>query len=212
MKLFTFLFYGIPVEVKLGAVVFILWLYFFKVRPYIRQGKKLKLFSLWALVGVALLLFTYILHEATHAYLASMYGVSVASAGIDIRQIYVLIDMDLSKVTPYQYVLIYGLAPLVNLAVGLFLIFWVWIWGESLPENTLQYVARTNIYLFLFHILPFPFTDGGKVFAGTVWHLSGDPNLAEQLTWFIGLPIALLLFLMIVRGLKRRTDQFLSDL
>lgn len=206
MVIYSFTFFDIPIEIRLGVVLFLTWL-FFKVRRNIKGEGVARWLSFWSLVGLLLLLFTQILHEAVHVYIASWYGVSVTGAGVNFRQVYALLDFDLNSLTPVQFIIIHAASPLVNLVFGLFLTFWVWVFGESLPENTLQYVAKTNIFLFLFHLLPLPITDGGKVLTGVFWQLTGNPQQAEGLIWLIGLFVALLFLI-----LRRKIDRILTDL
>jgi Zn-dependent protease len=81
--------------------------------------------------------------------------------------------------------------PIISLALaGLF-------WGLSILDQSApwiaapsEYLARANLYLAAFNMLPgFPL-DGGRVFRSLVWKLSGDFNRATSIASLVGQLIA----------------------
>lgn len=127
-------------------------------------------------VVTAVLFFACLLaHEFGHMLTARAHGIAVA--GITLKVIGGMAMMRGDWKTPQTEIRIALAGPLVSLAI-FFAAFWTdHVFGPYLPlvvQLPLQWLARINLMLLIFNLLPgFPM-DGGRVLRAILWWRSGD--------------------------------------
>lgn len=137
-----------------------------------------------------------------HAAVANMMGIKITEAGLSLVYAYVRLEVPLSETTPLVEFLVAIAGPIANLLVaGLFAIP-VRVFGESLGENTLQYVSYINIRLFRLNLLPIAVLDGGKATHAIIWSIVGNSDFA----WYgtLAVTVVFLIYLFLTRKRKRR--------
>jgi Zn-dependent protease/CBS domain-containing protein len=123
---------------------------------------------------LALLLFgSVLLHELGHSLVARSQGISVNS--ITLFLFGGIASIDRESKTPGEAFLVAIAGPIVSL--GLFIVFFVLSQLAS-PSSLLEFIAadlaRINLVLSLFNLIPGLPLDGGQVLKAIVWKLKGD--------------------------------------
>jgi Zn-dependent protease len=145
----------------------------------------------WALgaISVALLCASVLAHELAHAVVARRYGIPVR--GITFFAFGGAAHILGQPRTPGAEFRIAIVGPLTSLALAA-LFAAVAELDRTAPFLALPsaWLARTNLVLALFNLLPgFPL-DGGRVLRAVVWRLTGDPNRATRLAGAAGRLVA----------------------
>lgn len=135
---------------------------------YLRKTYKKQAVSryLWPAVFVAIgIVFSVVLHEFSHAMVASAFGIKIVGAGISWWGAYVEPRTDIT-VLPVPELFISLAGPLANAILGGLAAYVVFCRKESLFENTVQYFALINLQLAILNMLPIGGLDGAKVLEG----------------------------------------------
>lgn len=154
-------------------------------------------------VTIALLLFgSVLLHELGHSLVARSQGISVSSITLFLFGGVASIERESKTPNGAFFVAIAG--PSVSLVLcGLFLALGQFFGSESLLGFMLADLARINLVLALFNLIPGLPLDGGQILKAIVWKLKGDrlagvrwaANSGKLLGWLgilTGLSFALL--------------------
>ena len=150
-------------------------------------------------------------HEYCHALVAGVYGHPITEAGMSWWGAYVGWD-DSVALAPIEGSLIALAGPLANFALAAVFAFFVWLLPERLTENSIQYMAYTNIRLGKFNLFPLFLLDGGKVADGFLQLIIGTGNETLHVI------ILTVMFLVAVRwynreGMKgRRLEDHLANM
>lgn len=146
-------------------------------------------------VGVltSLLFFTsVVLHELGHSLVAIRRGIPVKNITLFVFGGAAHIEREVER--PQDEVAITIAGPLVSLALALF--FWVVAWAAQAVEPLAAltaWLARINLVLALFNLVPgFPL-DGGRLLRAAVWAWRGDFRAATQVASRSGQLLAYLL-------------------
>ncbi len=148
--------------------------------------------SHWAIGVITSLLFfgSVLLHELGHAYLAQRYQIPVHSITLFIFGGIAQIEGE--PKTPGQEFWIAIAGPIVSLGLaGLFGL--LWLTDQAIPflAAPSEWLARINLMLALFNMIPgFPL-DGGRVFRAIVWHFT-DYSRANRIATRVGQVVAVL--------------------
>jgi Zn-dependent protease/CBS domain-containing protein len=123
---------------------------------------------------LALLLFiSVLLHELGHSLVARSQGIIVNSITLFLFGGIAAIDRE-SK-TPTQALLVAIAGPLVSISLcGLFFSIAPFVTDSSLTEFIVADLARINLVLALFNLIPGLPLDGGQALKAIVWKVSGD--------------------------------------
>lgn len=158
----------------------------------------------WAMGFVmALLLFaSVLLHELGHSLVARAQGISVNSITLFLFGGVASIERE-SK-TPVEALLVAIAGPCVSLVLfGLFLLLTQLTRELSLLEFVSSDLARINLVLALFNLIPGLPLDGGQVLKAIVWKLTGDrlcgmrwASASGKIVGFMGIGIGFLLLLL----------------
>jgi Zn-dependent protease/CBS domain-containing protein len=158
----------------------------------------------WAMgLVMALLLFaSVLLHELGHSLVARAQGISVNSITLFLFGGVASIERE-SK-TPVEALLVAIAGPCVSLILfGLFLLLTQLSSEFSLLEFVSSDLARINLVLALFNLIPGLPLDGGQVLKAIVWKLTGDrlcgmrwASASGKLIGSLGIGIGLLLVLL----------------
>lgn len=127
----------------------------------------------WAyiFVGAGLSLFTLLsvaLHEIAHGLVTVWCGGTITQAGFTWWGAYVQTGQNLTDVNPWVEIAIAFAGPAMNFILAGIAAYFVWLYGESLWENSVQYFSYINIRLGRLNLLPIIALDGGKVLDGIV--------------------------------------------
>jgi Zn-dependent protease/CBS domain-containing protein len=153
--------------------------------------------------AMALLLFgSVILHELGHSLVAKAQGISVNS--ITLFLFGGIASIDRESNTPGEAFQVAIAGPIVSMVLfGLFWILTQFLEGASLLHFLAADLARINLVLALFNLIPGLPLDGGQVLKAIVWKVKGDrfagmhwaSNSGKLVGWFaitLGLVIVLL--------------------
>lgn len=136
--------------------------------------------AIFASIGIVVAILA---HEAGHAFVASLCGIKVTSIGLFPLGGYTLFDTSLSNMNPWFEIAIAITGPLVNLLLGAIALIPVKIFGESVAENTIQYISYMNIKLGVWNIIPILiFLDGGWAVQGIARLLFGESIVTTVFT------------------------------
>lgn len=137
--------------------------------------------ALLSAVFTTLLFFTSIvLHELGHSLVAIARGIRVRSITLFIFGGVAQTEQEASTPATEFWVAIAG--PLVSFGLaGLFYLLKLWLAPYSdMADETLGWLARINLILAIFNLIPgFPL-DGGRVFRALVWQVTGNANKGMQ--------------------------------
>lgn len=117
------------------------------------------------------------LHEFGHGIMAYWLGEKVVGAGFYGLFAYVRTETALVYLAPSKEILISFAGPLMNFIVAAIVLIPVVVYGESIAENTMQYIAHINILLGIYNLIPFPMFDGGKFLQGFLRIIFGDSGI-----------------------------------
>jgi len=134
-----------------------------------------------ALIATGATIVSLLLHELAHAAVANLFGIGVSEIGFGPFFAYVRLEQPFSEIHPLQVTFISLAGPLMNFLIGGLAAIPVKFWKESIPENTIQFVAYINIYLARLNLIPFLLLDGGKALSGFLIFLIRDPEIANIL-------------------------------
>lgn len=174
----------IPVHIN-GWVIFLVALFTFDATLYLKRvnpGSANASYVKYALIASIIVIFSTIVHEAGHAIVARMAGFSVSEASVTAFGAYVRPDATLEQLGPLNTLLLSFVGPLTNFVLAALFAIPVWILGESLHENTLQYVSMINFRLGWFNLLPIVGFDGSKVLMSILWRITGNLDLGIAIT------------------------------
>jgi Zn-dependent protease len=107
-----------------------------------------------------------VVHEFAHGIVSTAFGNNIDHAGISWWGAFVAPSTTISQMSPLQQILVAAAGPFANFAIAGIAVLIVWYKGESLFENTVQYLAVINIKLGRFNLFPLLVLDGGKVVDG----------------------------------------------
>lgn len=151
----------------------------------------------WTAAIVASLLYfgSVLFHELSHSLVAMANGIPVASITLFIFGGVAQIRGEARRPAVEFWMALAG--PLSSLVLGIvFGAIGLLTRGINEPIMAVaQYLARVNVLLALFNLIPgFPL-DGGRVFRSLVWHLSGNLRLATRIAAGVGQVVAFLFIL-----------------
>ncbi len=189
--------WGIPIRLHLSwflILALVTWSLAIGVFP--SQYPTLSTGSLWLLGGITSIFFaaSVLLHELGHAWVS-------LRDGIPVRSITLFFFGGMAQIarepgTPGAEFRIAMIGPLTSLALAA-LFGLVYMLDRSFPglAAPTAWLARINLALGLFNLIPgFPL-DGGRVLRAAVWQLTGDPLRATRITAIVGRLMALGLIL-----------------
>lgn len=165
-------------------VIFFLVLWSFSAGVFPAQFPDLSAATYFLMGAIGTLLFfaSLLAHELSHSVVARQKNVPVE--GITLFIFGGMARTRLESETPEDELAIAGVGPLASLVIaGLFEGVW-WVggrlgWGEAVT-GVAMYLAYLNVILALFNLLPgFPL-DGGRLFRGVAWKLTGDLTKATR--------------------------------
>jgi len=151
----------------------------------------------WTAAIVASFLFfgSVVFHELSHSLVALANGIPVASITLFIFGGVAQIRREARRPAVEFWVALAG--PLSSLLLGaVFGAMWLFTRGINEPAMAVAlYLARVNVLLALFNLIPgFPL-DGGRVFRSILWHFSGNLRLATRIAAGAGQAVAFLFIL-----------------
>ena len=153
----------------------------FAPRPALQQ----ELYWAIGLVTASLFCASLLAHELAHALMARRHGVPV-------RRITLFIFGGVAEIggqprTPGAEARMAAAGPLASLTLAA--LFWLITEQAALPRSVTlpaYWLARMNLLLGLFNLLPsFPM-DGGRVFRALVWHVSGSARHGTRIAATLG--------------------------
>jgi Zn-dependent protease len=187
--------FGIPIRLHWSwFIIFILVAWSLAAGYFPFEYPNLSTTTYWIIAALTSLLFagSVLAHELGHAYAAQRIPIAV-------REVLLYIfggiaDIQSEPGTPRQEFQLAVIGPLVNLLLGG--IFWV-IWF-SLKHFTIiaaptLWLARMNLLLAGFNLIPgFPL-DGGRILRAVLWKITRNPYRATRIATLSGKVIALIL-------------------
>jgi Zn-dependent protease len=165
-------------------VIFFLVLWSFSAGVFPAQFPDLSPTTHFLMGGIGTLLFfaSLLAHELSHSVVARRKDVPVE--GITLFIFGGMARTRLESETPEDELAIAGIGPVASLVIaGVFgVVSWLGGqlgWGDAVT-GVAMYMAYLNVILALFNLLPgFPL-DGGRLFRGVVWKLTGDLTKATR--------------------------------
>lgn len=165
-------------------VIFFLVLWSFSAGVFPAQYPELSSATYIAMGTIGTLLFfaSLLAHELSHSVVARMKGIPVE--GITLFIFGGMARTSMESETPEDELAIAGVGPLASLVIAA-LFGGLWWVGERLgwsPAVTgvSMYLGYLNVILAVFNLLPgFPL-DGGRLFRGVVWKITGDLTKATR--------------------------------
>lgn len=149
-------------------------------------------------VGTSLLFFgSVVAHELAHSLVARRFGVPVKSITLFLFGGVAAITREVKR--PVEELLMAVAGPFTSLALGgLFQLLGMATSGQAEPVAAgAFYLARINLALGIFNLLPgFPM-DGGRVFRSIVWAVTGNYQKSTRIAAWLGQAFA---YLMIIGG------------
>ncbi len=184
--------WGIPIQLHWSLLlVFALLTWSLAAGYFPAEYPTLSLPTYWLLAVMTSVLFfgSVLLHELGHAYLALRHKIPVQ--GITLFIFGGVAELKEEARTPGAEFRIAIAGPLVSLALaGIFGLLWLLDQQIPLLAAPSIWLARINLILALFNLIPgFPL-DGGRVLRAAVWRFSGNGQRATQLAAFSGQLIA----------------------
>lgn len=175
-SLWNFRFAGLNVNIEIWTI-FLCLIFYVDALLYIRKqiqrfGLNDQFLKLAAIVGMIGVLFSLFAHELAHAAMAHLLGVGASQMTVTWWGAYVVLRNEVLN-APLKQTLIALAGPLANFLIAGFFALFVARFGESVPENTIQYISYISIRLGKFNLLPLFMLDGGKVVFGIASFLFG---------------------------------------
>jgi Zn-dependent protease len=184
--------WGIPIYIHVSwFVIFILLAWSMAVGILPQAHPELSITALWLLGTVTSLLFaiSVLLHELGHGYVALRNSIPVKNVTLFVFGGLAQISQEPPTARVEFAIAIAG--PLVSLALGL-CFGAVWLLAPNLTYLAApsEWLARINLSLLAFNIIPgFPL-DGGRVLRAILWHFSKSQASATRTTAITGEVIA----------------------
>lgn len=164
--------------------------------PQILPGKSNLAYAVMGIISSLLLFLSVLLHELAHCLAAQNFR-------LNIKRIILFFFGGISQIdedglTPQAEIWMALAGPVFSLALGAV----CWIWSSNLEltavSAVVRYVARLNVTLGFFNLIPgFPL-DGGRVFRGLLWLHTGRLDVS---TWYATRSGKLFGLLMVILGL-----------
>ena len=177
--------WGIPVGLHWSLlIVFALLASSLAVGYLPDQYPELSSGATWVVAIVTTVLFfaSILLHELGHAFVALREKVPVNGITLFIFGGVAQIGAQ-SRTAGTEFRIAVG-GPLVSLALGLIFGALAWLFRDvTALEATTAWLARINLMLLLFNLVPGYPLDGGRLLRAAVWHFSGN----ERLGWRVAL-------------------------
>ncbi|WP_299055024.1 site-2 protease family protein [uncultured Nocardioides sp.] len=168
----------------------------------------------WAYVvgfGFAVLLYgSVLLHEASHAVVARLFGFRVSAITLHFLGGMTAIEGEARR--PRQEFWIAVVGPLTSLGVGLVALAALPVTPDGIPRLAVEALAGANLLVGVLNLVPGLPLDGGRVLKSAVWTVSGDQHRATLVAGWGGRVVALLVLLWPV-ALElgfRRTPQLID--
>ena len=114
----------------------------------------------WSFVAALFTALSLIAHEAGHAVIAYILGIEINFAGISWWGAFVNIRVDREEIPLLHDLLISAAGPLVNIFIGITMIFLAKRLRQSAKKNTARFIRTYNIFTGLFNLLPIGIADG----------------------------------------------------
>jgi Zn-dependent protease len=188
--------FGVPTYLSplmvIIAIIFTLDGYLYINRMYKDSKRRI---AIAAIIVAILVIFSVILHEFAHAIVAKMFGIKIVGAGISWWGAYVEPQGDLKDYPPMAGALISLAGPVTNAILASIAALFVYLWPETLVENTVQYLALINFRLAIYNMLPVAGLDGAGFLKGIDRVIGGGTFVY----WIMVVPIVIGIFF--ARGL-----------
>lgn len=166
--------------------------------------------AIFAAIGIILAVLA---HEFAHASVAILFGIKVNSIGLLPLGGYTSFETPISKISPLHAIAISMAGPLINLLIGGLALIPVKLASESVPENTVQYLAFMNIKLGVWNIIPiFIFLDGGWAVQAIGRYLFGESSIYTLIFTIIITTIALNRWWHYHKRFENRLEKILKTL
>jgi len=127
-------------------------------RPYVFPG----------IITAILLVFSIVAHEASHAVVAGLLGMTITDAGIHGLGAYVTNGIPLNQTAPINEIFIAFAGPAANFLLALLSVPFIYLSRNSLTRGTLRSFAVINIQLGRYNLWPLFILDGSKVLEGAL--------------------------------------------
>ena len=127
--------------------------------------------------GVAFAVVLYLsvlLHEASHAIMATRYGFPVSSITLHFLGGMTAIEGEARK--PREEFMIAVVGPLTSLAVGAVAVGLWFVTPEGLLQMAVEALAGANLLVGVLNLVPGLPLDGGRVLKSVVWGITGSPH------------------------------------
>jgi Zn-dependent protease len=166
---------GVDISVSFWVIILVMLLAY-DAKHYIKKQMQNNSFGrtepnkllLAVIIAAALIIFSLACHEIAHALVAKIYGISIVKAGVSWWGAYVSTNLKMDEMSPWAEIMICSAGPACNFLIAGLAAIPVWIYGESVSENTLQYVSYINIRLAKLNLIPIMVLDGGRMLHGTL--------------------------------------------
>jgi len=204
--------FGVKIVVELWTVILMV-LVFFDAFIYIKKrsvGLSKIHYIVAAGILVVLAVISLIAHEAGHALASTIVGNPINQAGISWWGAYVMPQNALSKTPPLHEIFVAMAGPAMNFAIALICVVPVKMMGESLSENSIQYLSYINIRLGRLNLFPILILDGGKVLDGLLRLFFNNSNTVTTLGIVFG--TAFIAYYFFFRGKKPVIEDKLDTL
>lgn len=186
---------GVPIRISvdtlvLAVVIWVIGARYIKGRMQTASSFKVTSFAFLSLVAILVSLFV---HEFGHAFVAMSQGYLV----VDVSTFIYGASVAYLKVAenPVSNLLVSLAGPMTSLAIALACIVPVKAMGESLLENTIEFVAIANWSLFWINMLPIMVLDGGQALQAAIEIVFGYADFAYGISLFIsGVTVLLVLW------------------
>lgn len=173
----------VPYEVTFTSLLMML-IFWFDSNVYIRKhhlGVGHYTYAITSVIVVVVVVGSVVLHEFGHALVANMLGHTIDHAGLTFWGAFVAPEESMLVMSPFDEVAISLAGPAVNILIAVIGVMVVKVFGESLFENSAQYVAVMNIRLARLNLIPLLILDGGKVVDGLLRFIVTDQSTRTYL-------------------------------
>ncbi len=165
--------FGIPLFVDNSWFLIVILMTFAYGSDLRNDGFPFLVAAVVGLVMALLLLGSVLLHELGHSLVARRYGIKVNS--ITLVLFGGISSIDKEAKTPGQAFQIAIAGPLVNFCLFLLLTLFSWMLRpHTVADLAVETIARINLLLALFNLIPGLPLDGGQVLKAVVWHFTGS--------------------------------------
>jgi len=165
--------YGIEIKLHLSTLLIVGLIGFYAVNFYFSAVVIPSLFEI-IIVGLAsgiIILFSILIHELAHSFVAQKYGLKVSE--IELYLFGGVSKIEEEPTTPKSEILISAVGPLSSLIIGgifVSILTFIPITFPTFIFIILFYTGITNIGLAIFNLMPaFPI-DGGRILRAILWH------------------------------------------